>query len=170
MNLNYKQTDITVNFSLLDYRFPNKINYYYKLNEIHDNWKRAEQSKVNFIDLKPGDYNLLVKAAYNYQLLKDAPMSSMKIHISPVWYKSFWAYVIYTLLIATGILKLYRFNLSRQLSLVETKKTKELDELKSKMYANITHEFRTPLTVILGMTQNLKKNLKSTISVSDKIL
>jgi signal transduction histidine kinase/DNA-binding NarL/FixJ family response regulator len=92
----------------------------------------------------------------------------MKIHISPVWYKSFWAYVIYTLLIATGILKLYRFNLSRQLSLVETKKTKELDELKSKMYTNITHEFRTPLTVILGMTQNLKKNLKSTISVSDK--
>ncbi len=168
VNLNYKQTDITVNFSLLDYRFPNKINYYYKLNEIHDNWKRAEQSKVNFIDLKPGDYNLLVKAAYNYQLLKEAPMSSMKIHISPVWYKSFWAYVIYTLLIATSILKLYRFNLSRQLSLVETKKTKELDELKSKMYANITHEFRTPLTVILGMTQNIKKNLKSTTSESDK--
>ena len=161
INLKHNQNDFSINFSLLDYRFPTKLNYYYKLDGFDENWKKANGNKANFSNLSPGNYTFLIKAAYQSQALKNVTASSMKINISSPWYKTWYAYLLYAATFLFLSVLLYRFNLNRKLAIAEKNKTLELDNLKSKMYANISHEFRTPLTVIKGMTDYIKSNVEN---------
>ncbi|MEL6942045.1 MAG: histidine kinase dimerization/phospho-acceptor domain-containing protein, partial [Bacteroidota bacterium] len=84
----------------------------------------------------------------------------MKIIIHPPFWQTIWAYMLYILLIGGSMYAFYRFNLSRQLARQEAIQLQEVNQLKSHFYTNITHEFRTPLTVILGMNRQ-KDNPKA---------
>lgn len=168
LKLNYNESNFTIRFQLLDFRFSDKVNYFYKIKEIQSEWRRTKDNTANFTNLQPGKYHFLLKATYQSKLSEIVPESSMTIIISPPWYKTWWAYMFYSFALISLILLLHRFNLNRKLAIAEKQKTVELNRFKSKMYANITHEFRTPLTVILGMTQNLKKSINKIISSTDK--
>ena len=86
------------------------------------------------------------------------PVFSYDFTIRPPWWISTGAYLLYAFLALAGFYGWYNYNLRRQLKKAETRRMKELDHLKSRLYTNITHEFRTPLTVIMGMAEQLSEN------------
>ncbi len=82
---------------------------------------------------------------------------SLKIIIHPPIWLSTGAYLLYAILGLSALWGIYRFQLKRQLERQESQNLKKIDAVKNKTYANITHEFRTPLTVIQGQTEKLQK-------------
>ncbi|HHH55208.1 MAG TPA: response regulator, partial [Bacteroidetes bacterium] len=85
------------------------------------------------------------------------------IVIIPPWWGSTWAYFLYFLLVFGISYLVFRLIYRRKLALEESKKWQHIEEMKSEFYTNITHEFRTPLTVILGMTEQVNDSLNKSI-------
>ena len=89
--------------------------------------------------------------------------------IKKAWWYRWWAYLLYATFLGFVIYNSYRFLLSRKLAIEESKRQKQINELKNNLYTNISHEFRTPLTVILGMTDSLVNELKETPDVKNTL-
>jgi signal transduction histidine kinase/DNA-binding response OmpR family regulator len=85
----------------------------------------------------------------------------MKIKITPPFWARWWAYLIYVVIIVLLSRWFYRFKVSKKIAIAESVRLKEINEIKNTLYTNITHEFRTPLTVIQGMTDSLKLNIEN---------
>lgn len=155
VTLSHKNNIITIRFAALDFRDPAKNRYAYQLEGFSDAWVQiGNQHQVTFTNLDPGTYYFRVKGSNNDGVWNEQP-AVLKIIIRPPWYRSWLAYALYVILLAGGIYGLYRFQLSRRLQMAESERLKSLDEFKTRFFTNITHEFRTPLTVILGMVEQL---------------
>ncbi len=159
LELSYLENTFTVGFSALNFRNAEKNKYAYRLVGLNENWIfSAEKREVTFSNLPPGEYILQVKASNNDDIWNQTSRN-LKIIIHPPWWKTWWAMGIWAFLAAATVFQIYRFQLKKKLSEAETARLRELDILKSRLYTNITHEFRTPLTVILGMTEQLETDL-----------
>ncbi len=154
-NFNSNTTLITVKLSALNFNSTEGVTYSYK---IKDNWiKTTPEDEINFTNLPPGDYNFHLRAN-NLHKGQLESFASYQFNILPPLWKTWWAYLIYLGLLAGLAWWFYRFQLSRKLAVAEGQRLNEINQLKNSLYTNITHEFRTPLTVILGMTDSLKTN------------
>ena len=104
------------------------------------------------------------------------PSESFNFQIkAPIWAR-WWAYLIYVFTIVSIVIIVYRLELSRKLALAESKRLKSLEALRKGIFTNITHEFRTPLSVILGMAntlsekgiQNSRRTLEQSVGLIQK--
>ncbi len=162
ITLNYLQDILTLEFSSLDFTAPLQNRYRYQLVGIDKSWvESGTRRTATYLHLPSGTYSFKVQGS-NSQGIWSNQIAGLKITVLPPWWRTWWAYGIYLLLFAFGIRAYFRFWVNRaklraQLNFehLEAKRMKELDTLKTQLYTNITHEFRTPLTVILGMTQQL---------------
>jgi signal transduction histidine kinase/CheY-like chemotaxis protein/ligand-binding sensor domain-containing protein len=146
--------NITANISSLGFHQSDKITFQYS---IQNEWiKLGSSQEISFTNLSHGDYNLKIKAC-NYLGKCNAAAVNYKIIIRTPWVASWWAYTLYFVLIGGVLFWFYRFQISRKLVIAESQRLKEVNSLKNSLYTNITHEFRTPLTVILGMAASLKE-------------
>lgn len=162
ITLNYLQDVLTFEFSSLDFTAPNQNKYRYRLAGIDKDWiESGIRRTATYLHLPAGNYTFKVQGS-NSQGVWSSHIAELKIKVLPPWWRTWWAYVIYALLVAAAIRAYLRFNINKaklqsQLSFeqLEAKRVKELDAVKTQLYTNITHEFRTPLTVILGMAQQI---------------
>lgn len=158
----------TVRFALLDYRDPKANQYSYKLEGIDPDWVFAgNQNTARYANLPPGQYTLRVRGG-NPNGIWSSREATAVIVVQQVWYKTGWAWALYILFAVGAMYGAWRNRVRRlrltqklELELLRSENLKSLEAFKNRFFTNITHEFRTPLTVILGMTGQLKKALES---------
>jgi len=169
--LAHHQNDLLIHYTGIHLESPQYIRYKYKMDPLDDHWVEAESERIaRYTNLQPGRYQFQVRAANSDGIWQETPLS-ISFDIASPWWKRWWAYTIYLGLLSTGIFLLYRFQLNRRLAQEEAERLRVLDTLKSRMYTNITHEFRTPLTVIQGMAEQARRYFQqSAISEFDQAI
>lgn len=157
INLEYNQNFFTLHFIAIDYINGNNYNYFYQLEGINDQWiDNGVSNSVSFTNLQPGKYILLTK--YKNRITgEESPVYPITIYISPPWYMSTFAYIVYALIIVCIIVLLIRMAIVRtnknnelKMSIINQKHQEEVHESKLQFFTNIAHEFCTPLTLIYG--------------------
>lgn len=143
-------THLTVSLSTLGFQHSNR----YFLYKSQKEWLSIEGDNITFTDLRPGDLSFEIKACNGSGECSSEAVTYV-FHIVPAWYQTSWAYSLFFILIAIILYSFYLYRINRRLEQQEVLRLTELDEFKSRFYQNITHEFRTPLTVINGMTEEL---------------
>ncbi len=165
ITLNHLQDILTLEFSSLDFTEPTQNKYRYQLVGVDKEWvESGTRRTATYLHLPSGNYVFKVQGS-NSQGLWSTEIAEVKIIVNPPWWRTWWAYLLYALLtgVALRAYFLFRINKTKLQSQLhfeqqEAKRIKELDTVKTQLYANITHEFRTPLTVILGMAKQVKNN------------
>ncbi len=176
ISLGYDQSNLTFQFALLDFMNTSWNRYYYKLESVDETWQyNGSETRIQYVNLTPGSYRFWVKAR-NSDGYWSGPIG-INITIRPPWWQTIWAYSFF----AAGILLLIWFGLRvwvKQIRLrdrlavqqMEADRLKELDNFRSELYANITHEFRTPLTMIIGLADQLDKRLEGELKGKTTLL
>lgn len=127
----------------------------YKIEGLDKDWNYLGTNRDLRIDQLPaGKYTLHLRGADDRGNWSNQEIS-IQLVVQGFWYKSWWAFLIYGGCMAAGGVYFYRFQLKRRIAEKEALRLLELDTFKSQFFTNITHEFRTPLTVILGTTDQL---------------
>ncbi|MFD2934437.1 ATP-binding protein [Spirosoma flavum] len=156
IDLNHKQNFLSIDFAALEFNQSHKNQYRYKLIGLDKEWVYSgNQATATYTNLPPNTYTFVVNAS-NTSSVWSPYTHALRIVIQPPLWATWWAYTGYALLLLGALLLYLRVRINRihlrsrmELREQESIQLKHLDEIKSRFFANITHEFRTPLTLIL---------------------
>jgi signal transduction histidine kinase/ligand-binding sensor domain-containing protein/CheY-like chemotaxis protein len=138
-----------------------KNRYSYRLKGLDSKWiNLGANNIIRFGGLSPGRYTLEVRAANTQGNWSDY-LATLNIQIQAPWWATFPAKVFYLLSAILVLIWIYRFIISKKLAEQESERLREQDAFKTRLYTDITHEFRTPLTVISGMADQIEGNEKA---------
>lgn len=168
LSLPYDQNSLTFHFSGLQYNQPHKLKYRYQLLGYDEDWTYSgHASLAHYTKLPPGDYVLRINAS-NTMGQWSPHLYELKLTIHPPFYRTWWAYGLYVILGGSLIWAFIQYRINRDrfqqaiaLKEKEADQLRLLDELKTRFFSNITHEFRTPLTLILTPAERLRQELQS---------
>ncbi|TVL99772.1 MAG: hypothetical protein CV087_16680 [Candidatus Brocadia sp. WS118] len=172
--LAHNQNDLTFEYVALDYKNAALNRYQYRLENYDRDWIAAgTQRSVRYTNLNPGRYRFRVKAANSDGVWNEEGVS-LNLTIAKPWWGTWWAYTLYGVIFFGLLYSLRRYEMNRilwknrvKLENIEKDKLRELDQLKSRFFANISHEFRTPLALILAPIEKALMRAGERLSVKD---
>jgi ligand-binding sensor domain-containing protein len=143
--LAYNENTFSIDFSVLEFSNPDRISYQYKIKELGDEWISTQPgtNRVTYSSLKPGKYTFSVQARDHNNF---SNIRTVTIAITPPWYQTWWAKVIWGCLGALLIYALTMYILSRirhRQEVMRQKHMEQINEAKLQFFINISHEIRT---------------------------
>ena len=166
LTLKYNDNVFAIEFAALNFFNPDKVKYQYTMGGFDKGWITADNRirKATYTNLDPGNYVFKVRATSNDSW--NNKELTLNITILPPFWKTAWAYLLYTVLILGALLYLRRRgieNLRSQFSLEkereEAQRMHELDLMKIKFFTNVSHEFRTPLSLIMAPVDKILRQI-----------
>ena len=166
LTLRHNQNDFSISFSALNYWTTSKIMYRYRLTGYNNEWQyiNGQTNKVFYSNLDYKDYKFEIQVSSDAGTTWNENSKTLEITVLPPWWLSMWAKIIYFVLLVTIAFALILFY-SRELKMkhqleikdIEEKTKEENHQLKLQFFMNISHEFKTPLTLILSSIEQLNK-------------
>lgn len=162
IDLSHSQNLLTLEFGVMDFANSAKNKYRYRLEGIDHEWVEAGTNRfANYAQLPDGRYTLQMMGSPDGEVWSKPVELAIWVH--PPVYRTWWAYLIYTIGLVFIGWQLYRFQTQRLLlqqqvafEQQEASRLAELDTLKTQFFTNISHEFRTPLTLLMGPIPELR--------------
>lgn len=162
LTLRYNQNALAFKFSAINFNMNNKVTYQYRMEGLLDKWRDVSGNKLMLFDLPAGEYVLSVRIAPVY--LHNAPeeIACMRINILPPWWRTLPMIILYVVTFIVILVLVFRIirgriRMHNELQ-VEKMKQKQLEELQTQQmqfFVNISHEFKTPLTLIISPIEKL---------------
>ncbi|TXD53164.1 response regulator [Polaribacter sp. IC066] len=176
LTLNYDKANFSINFSIPNFINPSNNQYSYRLIGLDNNWTTTKNTEAVYTIQEAGSYLFEVKGANNDGIWNTKP-TTLKIIVKPSTWKSYWAYMLYALLIGISIYGLIWIMKSKeklknqlQLESIKSEKIKEIHQAKLQLFTNIAHDFRTPLTLISGPLQQILSDFRGSNILYKKLL
>nr|MBI1232104.1 response regulator [Cytophagales bacterium] len=162
ITLGHDENTLTINMASLVFSSPYKNEFQYKLENHDDNWIfSANNHQARYTNLSPGTYTFMAKSSNYDGVWSDEPVS-FQFTILPPWYLSRWAKWAYLIMVTLAVMGVYYYlNWRWQMKLLfrlkaeEAERLQDIDKFKTNLFTNISHEFRTPLTLIAGPVERL---------------
>ncbi|NGP77837.1 response regulator [Balneolaceae bacterium YR4-1] len=162
ITFSHRDDVISFEFAALDFSSPEKNEYAYKLEGFNEEWiQSGNLASATYTNLPHGEYTFRVKGSNNDGIWNEEGLA-LAVIVTPPWWHTWWAYGLYLIVFVSVLYSLRRYELNRfnlknelEIEKIQTGTLRNLDQLKSQFFANISHEFRTPLTLILGQTETL---------------
>ena len=173
IHLSYTENFLSFEFAALSFVNPERNQYAYKMEGVDKDWVYSGTRRfASYPNLDPGEYIFRVKGSNNDGVWNEEG-TSIAIIITPPFWKTWWAYLSYAGIFIFALYGIRRYEMNRmsyknqgKLDKAVLKEKEETEKIKSAFFANISHEFRTPLTLILGPAEKIDKN-QSTNPVKD---
>lgn len=163
--LEFKHDDklISIRFTTVDLLNADKVKYLYKIEGFNNQWMPTQGNKIEISSLPSGNYKLLIKACNSDGVWNNVP-TELAITVMPPFYFSLWAFMIYIILTIVVLTFIARKAKNRQMLKLEQHriqmdhdKKMHINEMKLRFFTNISHDLRTPLTLIITPLQILLK-------------
>lgn len=175
--LSHKQNNLIFRFSSNNYtNTPSCALYQYRLEGVDNRWYSNDSGQITYTNLRPGRYRLVVREMSERES-EEKKQIAMQIVIRSPWYANTVAYVFYVLIVCA--IAIFIFRSRRQKLLLQTKleiersgreHVEQLNQQKLQFFSNISHEFRTPLTLIIAQIDNILQNSRMQPSVYNRLL
>jgi len=176
ITLDYDKSNFSINFAIPNYIRSKNNQYSYRLTGLENNWTTTKNTEAIFAIQNPGTYTFEVKGANNDGVWNKVP-TTLTVIVKPAPWRSIWAFLFYGIVIGLGLYGLIwimksKASLKQKLELeyLETKRIEENNRAKLDFFTNISHEFRTPLTLILGPLQQILADYNGTNEMYKKLL
>ncbi len=162
IKLNPKFSNITIEFVVCNYLSGKHNTFAYRLEGVDKTWNYTSDNRsISYSNLVPGSYVFKVKAA-NSDMKWNETATELSVVVLPHWWQTWWARLLF-LILSFGIgYAIYSFTKQRQLmsnqlrnERIEKEQIEELNKVKERFFINVSHEFRTPLTLILSPVQDM---------------
>jgi signal transduction histidine kinase/ligand-binding sensor domain-containing protein/DNA-binding NarL/FixJ family response regulator len=166
LTLKYNDNMFSVEFAALNFFNPDKVKYQYMMDGFDKGWINADNNirKATYTNLDAGNYVFKVRATSNQTW--NNKVLTLNISILPPFWKTTWAYILYALAIITALLYLRKRGIKKLRSQFSIEKEREeahrmheLDLMKIKFFTNVSHEFRTPLSLIMAPVDKIIKQI-----------
>ena len=150
LELSYSQNIFSLKVSSINYDYPSNILYSWKLEGFYDQWSRpGNENIIRFTNLSPGEYTLHIRAVSNEDKRIVLEERTMKISIAqPIWL-SFWAMLVYAIVLAVIAIITLRIIILR--------KQRKVSDEKIHFFINTAHDIRTPLTLIKAPLEEIRE-------------
>jgi len=167
LKLRYDQNVFTLEYTALNFSTHGRCQYAYYLENFEKNWNFVgNRNFATYTNLSPGTYYFHVKGSEN-NIMNETGEQVLKIVIKPPYYLSIWAFLVYFILVCVISIVLYmigkRLEKSKALVVMERREkehAEEINKVKLEFFTNISHELKTPLTLILGPLSKMMEEEK----------